>query len=258
VGHNKVSDSEKTVALVELAGAVAHELNNIFTAVAGNLSLLGEDLPDPESSTRIGEVIRTAQRGIALSAKLQAFAGRQPLKRKRVDASQLIGGLVQNLPRNLLTNIRVRTSLVREECICLLDEDKFRVCIVEVLRNALAAMPDGGQITVETRCHVAGENPAAGMPALRSGRHLMISVSDTGKGMSPDVAARATDPLFTTKQPGINAGWGLSNCAGFVRQSGGHLVLESKVGLGTRVDIYLPLVQIQGARGVQSGRGRLE
>ena len=112
-----VSDSEKMTALVELAGAVAHELNNIFTAVAGNLSLLDEELPDRESSTRIGDVIRTAQRGIALSAKLQAFAGRQPLKRKRIDASGLVGKLVQELPRNLLTKTHLRISLAREESV---------------------------------------------------------------------------------------------------------------------------------------------
>ena len=243
-GIRHVSDSEKMTALVELAGAVAHELNNIFTAVAGNLSLLDEELPDRESSTRIGDVIRTAQRGIALSAKLQAFAGRQPLKRKRVDVNSLVGKLVQELPRNLLTKTHVRISLAREECICLVDEDKLRACIVEVLRNALAAMPDGGQIAVETRRYVAGESIVANMPALRPGQYIVIAVSDAGKGMSPEVAARAIDPLFTTKAPGINAGWGLSNCAGFVRQSGGHLMLASRVGLGTRVEIYLPLVHL--------------
>ena len=231
-------------ALVELAGAVAHELNNIFTAVTGNLSLLDDDRPgDADSSARIGEVIRTAQRGIVLSSKLQAFAGRQPLRRKRVDVSRLVGRIAQDLPAGQLNAVHMRVSLAREECPSFVDEDKLRASVEEILRNALAAMPKGGQIIVETRLYVAGEEAAKNMPALRPGRYVMIAVSDTGKGMEPQVAARAVDPLFTTKTPGINAGWGLSNCAGFVRQSGGYMTLASKVGLGTRVEIYLPLQQ---------------
>ncbi len=104
-------------------------------------------------------------------------------------------------------------------------------------------MPAGGQIIVETRLYTAGAEPAKNMPALRPGRYVMITVGDTGKGMSLEVAARAVDPLFTTKTPGIHAGWGLSNCAGFVRQSGGYMTLASKLGLGTRVEFYLPLQQ---------------
>jgi signal transduction histidine kinase len=202
------------VALVELAGAVAHELNNIFTAVAGNLSLIDEDLPQDggDSSARIGEVIRTAQRGIVLSSKL-------------------------------LDGVHLRISLAREECPSFVDEDKLRASVEEILGNAVAAMPRGGQIIVETRHHTAGAEPVKNMPLLRPGRYVLIAVSDTGKGMEPHVAARAVDPLFTTKTPGINVGWGLSNCAGFVRQSGGYMTLASKLGLGTRVEIYLPLQQ---------------
>jgi signal transduction histidine kinase len=237
-----VSDSEKMMALVELAGSVAHELNNIFTAVTGNLSLLDEDLGDGDTSARIGEVIRTAERGMLLSSKLQAFAGRQPLKRKRVDVNRLVGLLVQDLPPNLLNAVHLRVSLARGELPSFIDEDKLRASVQEVLRNALAAMPKtGGQIIVETRlCDTASQTEKDAL-LLRPGRYVLVAVSDTGKGMSDEVAKRAVDPLFTTKTPGINAGWGLSNCAGFVRQSGGYMTLASRVGLGTRVEFYLPL-----------------
>ncbi len=239
-----MSDSEKMTALVELAGAVAHELNNIFTAVTGNLSLLDEELPGVgDTGVRLSEVIRTAQRGIVLSSKLQAFAGRQPLRRKRIDVSCLAGRVVQELPCAHLNGVHIHIALAREECPSFVDEDKLRACIGEILRNALAAMPGGGRIVVETRIHIAAETPAKNAPALRPGRYAMIAVSDTGKGMAPEIAARAADPLFTTKTPGINAGWGLSSCAGFVRQSGGYMTLASKCGLGTRVEIYLPLQQ---------------
>jgi signal transduction histidine kinase len=239
-----VSDGEKMHALVELAGAVAHELNNIFTAVSGNLSLLDDQLDDgDEAKARVNDVIRTAQRGIALSSKLQAFAGRQPLKRKRVDVNMLVGRVVQDLPMASLDGIHVRALFAREACCSFVDEDKLRSAVHEVLHNAIAATAKGGQITVETRLYTAAETPAPNMPALRPGRYVMIAVSDTGKGMPPDVAARAVEPLFTTKTPGINAGWGLSACAGLVRQCGGYMTLASKVGLGTRVEFYLPLQQ---------------
>lgn len=239
-----VSDGEKMHALVELAGAVAHELNNIFTAVSGNLSLLDDQLDDgDEAKARVGDVMRTAQRGIVLSSRLQAFAGRQPLKRKRVDVNRLVGRVIQDLPMSSLDGVHVRALFARETCCSFVDEDKLRDAVLAVLHNAIAATDKGAQIIVETRHHEAHETPTPAMPALRPGRYVMIAVSDTGKGMPPDIAARAVEPLFTTKTPGINAGWGLSACAGLVRQCGGYMTLASKVGLGTRVEFYLPLQQ---------------
>lgn len=234
-----MADTDKMTALVELAGAVAHELNNIFTAVTGNLSLLDEDLQG-EPSYRINEVIRTAQRGINLSSKLQAFAGRQPLRRAQVNVNRLVGIIARNLSMDLLRGVNLRVLLCNEPCISFVDEDKLGSCCSEILHNAIAAMPKGGQITVETRL-IGADKPAMASPVSRPGDYVLIAISDTGKGMSPEVAARAVDPLFTTKEPGINSGWGLSNCAGFIRQSGGYITLASKVGLGTRVEIYLPL-----------------
>ena len=239
MGWDAVSDTDKMTALVELAGAVAHELNNIFTAVTGNLSLLDEDIADGEGETsaRIGEVIRTAERGMMLSSKLQAFAGRQQLRRKRVDVNALVGFLARDLPSGLLGAVHLRIALAKGELPSHVDEDKLRACVQEILRNALAAMPkNGGQIVVETKaCDV---DQISGM---RPGRYALIAISDTGKGMPEEIARRAVDPLFTTKAPSIHAGWGLSNCAGFVRQSGGAITLASHLGLGTRVEIYLPL-----------------
>src|ERR1700710_81717 len=154
-------------ALVELAGAVAHELNNIFTAVAGNLSLLEEN--DADRNACIGDVLRTAQRGIVLSSKLQAFAGRQPLRRQRLDVSRLAGLVVRDLPAAKLDNVHLHIALAREDCICFVDEEKLRASLEEILRNALAAMlPSGGRILVETSLHTA---TAQNAPAMRPGRY---------------------------------------------------------------------------------------
>lgn len=224
-------------ALVQLAGGVAHELNNIFTAVTGNLSLLDEGgVADEQSAEMIRDVVRSAQRGIELSAKLQAFAGHQPLRRANVDINDVILSTLGPLRLRSLSAIDVRFHLSDDDCIAFLDKDRLRDSIAEIARNARAAMPTGGRLLVETTIHDIAITPATVRRTF-----LRLSVTDTGRGMPPDVASRALDPLFTTKKQGINAGWGLSNCAGFIRQSGGQMTLSSQLGQGTRVEILLPL-----------------
>jgi signal transduction histidine kinase len=231
-----VAASDKKIALIELAGTVAHELNNIFTAVAGNLSLLeAEAAPSREP---IADVLRAAQRGIVLSSKLQAFAGRQPLRRETIDLNRLVERVVRALPRNDLLGIDVRLALSLRVPVVVTDEAKLAESVHELIANAIAAMPVGGRIDVETQFH---------SHAAREGRapetSAVISVADSGMGMSPEIAARAFDPLFTTKPPGAHAGWGLAGCDGFVRQAGGYMTIASKPGEGTRVEIHLPAKQ---------------
>ncbi len=237
-----MADTDKMFALVELAGAVAHELNNIFTAVTGNLSLLDEEAgAHGETGARIDEVIRTAQRGIVLSSKLQAFAGRQPLRRKRIDVGRLAARAAHRMLADAPVGVRARIEPTRDQLFSFVDEDKLGAAVEEIIRNAIAAMSDGGRLTIAWRRHEATAKADASQPALRPGRYALIAVSDTGRGMTSDVAARAVDPLFTTKKAGINAGWGLSSCAGFIRQSGGYMTLASRPGIGTRIEFYLPL-----------------
>jgi signal transduction histidine kinase len=230
-----MSEQEKMTALVQLAGGVAHELNNIFTAVMGNLSLLDESgLDDEQSSATIRDVVRSAQRGIALSAKLQAFAGHQALKRERIDLHRLIVATLRPLQSTLLMRVDLRMHLADGDCHVFADADRLAETISEIANNAQAAMPNGGQLLVETSVH-------DGARTQQSRPYVRIAISDSGTGMPPEVAARALDPLFTTKHKHINAGWGLSNCVGFVRQSGGQITIASTPGQGTRVDIFLPL-----------------
>ena len=226
-------ESEKMNALVQLAGTVAHELNNIFTAVAGNLSLLDQQFEGDQSVT-YRDILRAAQRGIDLTSKLQAFAGRQRLDRRKIDLNGVILRTLSKL-RHTLSGVTVNIALAEEEFIVYADEQKLSDTIVELIKNARAAMPDaGGILTVKTKRHQRC-NPHP---------HVHLSVADNGIGMTPDVIARATEPLFTTGPHGIKTGWGLSNCAGFVRQSGGMMALASEVGRGTTVEISLPLENI--------------
>lgn len=224
--------SDKMTALVQLAGTVAHELNNIFTAVTGNLSLLEPEAPGSSyRSSTVRDIARAAERGIDLTSKLQAFAGRQRLDRQNVELNTLVLRTMRALRPSLPTT-NVKITLADAEFVVYADEHKLSDAIAELVKNAHAAMPPvGGCLTVETARHeIEDRRPQA-----------LLRIRDNGKGMSPDVMARAMEPLFTTQPYGIKAGWGLSNCAGFIRQSGGRIALHSEVGHGTLVEITLPL-----------------
>ena len=226
-------ESEKMNALVQLAGTVAHELNNIFTAVAGNLSLLDQEFTGEQSVT-YRDILRAAQRGIDLTSKLQAFAGRQRLDRSCIEVNDVVSRTLAKLHHSL-AGMTTDVALADDDFIVYADEQKLADTLVELIKNALAAMPEvGGRLTIRT------ERQQRGI----SHPHVLISIADNGAGMTPDVMARATEPLFTTGPHGIKAGWGLSNCAGFVRQSGGTMALSSEAGRGTTVELSLPLDNI--------------
>jgi len=233
-------DSEKMTALVQLAGTVAHELNNIFTAVTGNLSLLDQEFSGEQSLT-FHDILRAAQRGIDLTSKLQAFAGRQRLDRRSIELNSVVSRTLARL-RHTLAGVEVDVALAEEEFIIYADEQKLADTIVELVKNARVAMPEaGGRLSVRTRRHLRSKvHP-----------HVLLSVADNGAGMAPDVMARATEPLFTTDPRGVKAGWGLSNCAGFVRQSGGAMTLSSELSRGTTIEILLPLETVRPVPGRQ-------
>jgi signal transduction histidine kinase len=223
-------DSDRMDALIQLAGTVSHELNNIFMAVAGNLSLLDHDLTGEQLAT-FQDVLRAAQRGIDLTAKLQAFAGRQKLVRRNTELHAVIARAFE-AQRQALEGVSLLTALAPEDFIVYIDEAKLFDTIVELVANARAAMPQtGGRLVIQTARQIHGN----GHP------HVLLSISDNGCGMAPETIARATEPLFTTGAGGIKVGWGLSSSAGFIRQSGGAMSIASAPAQGTTVKISLPL-----------------
>jgi C4-dicarboxylate-specific signal transduction histidine kinase len=224
--------SEKMTALTQLAGTVAHELNNIFTAVVGNLNLLDLARASPDGQgVLVQDVARAAQRGIELTAKLQAFAGRQQLSRKYVDLNALVLQTMRNL-RTDLPLVHVNIMLTDAKLVVHIDEEKLSDTIVELVKNALDAMPPkGGTITIETALRAEHkQQPWA-----------LLKLKDSGQGMTPEVLARAAEPLFTTCPRGLKAGWGLSKSTGFITQSGGQMSLSSRLYHGTLIEIELPL-----------------
>ena len=231
-----MSDTEKVEALVQLAGSVAHELNNIFTAVTGNLSLLEDSLPDESDHARvISDVIRTAHRGIELSEKLQAFAGRQRLRLTRVDLNRAITTVATDLKRSVLRSIDVKLHL-GPGCFASCDRDKMMHVLEELAKNAATAMDFRGQLDI-------GAAQTRLLPQqvqrLREGDYVKIVLRDSGCGMRPEIMKRAMDPVFSTDSG--RPGWGLARCAGFIRQCGGEILLASNVGHGTSVEIFLPV-----------------
>jgi signal transduction histidine kinase len=202
----------------------------------------------------IEEITRTAQRGIALSRKLQAFAGRQPLKRRPVDVMEVLAACEDELDRMLPPGVRLVRGPAPQSCISYVDAEMLHATLRELAANAVAAMNGRGTLNFS-----AAERALAPQNALdlQPGAYVRIRVTDSGGGMEPIVAARALDPLFSTKPANINAGWGLSNCAGFMRQSGGCMQLRSASGSGTMVELYLPLtasVQHQQSAPAQTAR----
>lgn len=193
-----------------------------------------------ENVTRyINAAMTSANRAAALTHRLLAFARRQPLIPKSVDANQLVVSLEDLLRRTIGERIDLDIAAAAGLWCTLCDPNQLESALLNLAINARDAMPEGGKLTIATaNARIAGID--ADTPALLPGDYIRIDVSDTGTGMSPEVAARAFDPFFTTKPIGQGTGLGLSMIYGFARQSNGHVLIDSKQGAGTSVILYLP------------------
>jgi len=181
----------------------------------------------------------SANRAAALTHRLLAFARRQPLVPKSVDANQLVVSLEDLLRRTIGETIELEIVTPADLWPTLCDPNQLESALLNLAINARDAMPTGGRLTISTaNARIDGINADA--PALLPGEYICIEVTDTGTGMSPEVAARAFDPFFTTKPIGQGTGLGLSMIYGFARQSNGHATIDSRIGRGTSVKIYLP------------------
>ncbi len=181
----------------------------------------------------------SANRAAALTHRLLAFARRQPLIPKSVDANALVVSLEDLLRRTIGETIDLEISAAEDLWGTLCDPNQLESALLNLAINARDAMPDGGRLVIAT-ANARLDSTSANAPALSSGEYICISVTDTGVGMSAEVAARAFDPFFTTKPIGQGTGLGLSMIYGFARQSNGHVTIDSRVGQGTSVKLYLP------------------
>jgi PAS domain S-box-containing protein len=234
--------SQKMEAVGQLTGGIAHDFNNLLTGIVGSLDLLQTRLNQgrTENVARyINAAMTSANRAAALTHRLLAFARRQPLMPKGVDVNRLVMSLEDLLRRTIGETIDLKVAASDDLWHTLCDPNQLESALLNLAINARDAMPDGGQLIIST-ANARFDTVTADTPALSPGDYVCIGVSDTGVGMSAEVAGRAFDPFFTTKPIGQGTGLGLSMIYGFARQSNGHATIDSKLGQGTSVRLYLP------------------
>ena len=230
---------QKMEAVGQLTGGIAHDFNNMLAVVVGGIDLAQRRLNGPrrEVLSHLQNAMEGATRAAALTRRLLSFARSEPLLPERLDSKDLIGGMSDLLDRTIGERIRIDVKLARDTWPTYVDPHQLENAIVNLAVNARDAMDGQGvmRITTENLNIAANE-----VGDIRAGEYVRISVADTGCGMTPEVLERAFEPFFTTKPVGKGTGLGLSQIFGFAHQSGGEVGIESKVGKGTTVSIYLP------------------
>ena len=242
--EEELRQSQKMEAVGQLTGGLAHDFNNLLTGIAGSLELLRKRLAagrTEDLDRYAAGAVAAAQRAAALTQRLLAFARRQPLDPKRVDANRLVVGMEDLLRRTLGSGVRLDLALSGGLWPVMCDPNQLENALLNLAINARDAMPDGGALTVATANAEVDEAHARSQGAeVKPGRYVSLSVTDTGTGMTPDVIAKAFDPFFTTKPIGQGTGLGLSMLYGFAKQSGGHVTIVSEAGRGTTMKLCLP------------------
>jgi PAS domain S-box-containing protein len=240
--EEQLSHAQRLEAVGQLTGGVAHDFNNLLTVVSGNLQILEDELADrPSAREIISSALRAVGRGAELTRKLLAFAGRLRLAPRASEPVKLLEELGSMLRRTLGETINLEISCPPEIPEVFVDPGQLDNALVNLALNSRDAMPRGGDLVISARRELVDESE--GGSDLAAGDYVVFSVRDSGLGMTQDVLARAFEPFFTTKEHGKGSGLGLSMVYGFVKQSGGHLTVESQLGYGTRIDLHLPAVK---------------
>jgi PAS domain S-box-containing protein len=234
----QLRQAQKMEAIGQLTGGIAHDFNNLLAAILPSLELAKSRTQDERVLKYLDNAARAADRGADLTRQLLSFSRKQDLVVKQVDANRLISEICEMLPRTLGPTTSIETNLAESAWVAMTDATQLELAILNLAINARDAMPQGGLLRIATEnvaAHDAGE-----VWRLDPGDYLMISVTDNGTGMSETVRSRVFEPFFTTKEAGKGSGLGLSMVYGFAKQSGGNVVLESRVGRGTTIRLFLP------------------
>ncbi|HEX4504967.1 MAG TPA: response regulator [Alphaproteobacteria bacterium] len=228
--------AQKMEAIGHLTGGIAHDFNNLLTAIHGNVELIGRRTADERIQRMAGYARDAVARAAKLTSQLLAFSRNQNLVLKPVDIDQLIRNMDDLLSRSLGHTIRIETDLAARDAMATADANQLELAILNLAINSRDAMPEGGVLTIVSRIETDwGED-------LKPGRYIVISVSDTGTGIEPELLSKVFDPFFTTKSVGKGTGLGLSQVYGIAQQSGGTTRVQSELGKGTTIEIWLPLV----------------
>ena len=232
---------QKMEATGQLTGGMAHDFNNILQVIRANLDLLKGEVGDNAAmASRVQSATAAADRGARLTQQLLAFARRQPLTPQPTNVARLVGDLADLMRHSLGERIAIELKVTDDPWNAKVDAGQLENAILNLSINARDAMPDGGTVRVEVSNATLDRRYAALHPDVTPGPYVLVDVGDTGTGMPPEVVAQAFDPFFTTKGDGKGTGLGLSMVYGFVRQSNGHIRIDSAIGQGTSVKLYLP------------------
>jgi PAS domain S-box-containing protein len=239
---------QKMDAIGRLAGGIAHDFNNLLTVINGYSGLLLEELDSNDSArASVAEILDAGERASNLTRQILAYSRKQVLEPNVWDINTIVSEMTSMIRRLVGEDVSFVTSLVHEEGLVLVDRGQLEQIILNLVVNARDAMPGGGKLTIETATLVLDEDYVSTHLEVTPGPHVMLAVTDTGEGMSPDVAARIFEPFFTTKEVGKGTGLGLSVVFGIVKQSGGSISVYSEPGVGTTFRIYFPEVKQTGA-----------
>ncbi len=242
--EDTLRQAQKMEAVGQLTGGVAHDFNNLLLVISGSLELLSRAVAGDKRLERlVGTAQKGAARGAQLTSQLLAFARRQTLRPEIRPINDLIREFELLAARMIDETIQVGFVLDPHAGACRVDPAQFGSALLNLVVNARDAMPGGGRLTVRSANLALDARAASRYPDARAGDYVVVAVEDSGKGMPAAVLERATEPFFTTKEPGKGTGLGLSQVYGFVRQSDGFLTIESASGVGTTIRIHLPQVR---------------
>lgn len=239
--EDQLRQSQKLDAIGKLTGGVAHDFNNVLQVIGGNLEILQASYADNlQASQRVQVAVAAVERGARLSGQLLAFARRQPLQPVATNMSRILNDMDTLLRRALGESIEIETIIGGRLWTVMVDPNQLENAILNLAINARDAMNGNGKLTLELGNAMLDDHYAQTHADVEAGQYVMLAVSDTGSGMSPEVIERAFEPFFTTKGEGEGTGLGLSMVYGFVKQSGGHVKIYSEPNHGTSIKIYLP------------------
>lgn len=248
--QQKLLQAQKLEAIGQLTGGLAHDFNNLLAVVIGNLDTLYDrlaaDRPDPGASELVNAALAAAVRGGDLTQRLLAFARQQPLAPRLTDVNDLVSNIVKLLVRLLGEHIEVSLSLAHKVPPILVDQVQLEAALTNLATNARDAMPRGGRLVISTGSQFLDAEHASQFPDVCPGEYATIEVRDEGQGMEQSTLERIFEPFFTTKEVGKGTGLGLSMVFGFIKQSNGHITVQSSVGVGTAFRLYLPRIKNDG------------
>jgi two-component system NtrC family sensor kinase len=240
LAEQALRQAQKMEAVGQLTGGVAHDFNNLLTIIIGNLGIAKRGVVEARAERALNNALTGAQRAAQLTQRLLAFSRRQPLNPRAIDANRLITGMSDLLTRSLGETIELETIGGAGVWTIEVDASEMESTLLNLALNARDAMPNGGKLTIEISNAYLDEEYCRQYDGIAPGQYVLIAITDSGTGMSPETVEKAFEPFFTTKETGKGTGLGLSQVYGFMKQSGGHVKIYSERGEGTTIKLYLP------------------